>query len=252
MQSNERTDLILKIVRKRGSIKVSDLIKLIPASAATIRRDINKLASSSAIKHKHGIVSYKDNSNDFIIFDMRKNIYDEEKKEIGRLASTLVREGETIIIDGSSTALALARQLTGRKSLSVITNSLPVALVLANTAVKVFVTGGLLQDTSLLDYDAEKYFESKRVDIAFIGATGVRGTEGITSISPFHAAIRRQMIRCANRVYVLLDSSKFTLTGVDLAVNFSEITGIITTKPIQSKELLTRLNELGTEIYYTE
>ena len=251
MYSNDRKQMILKLVRENGTLSTNQLIEKIPASPATIRRDLVELDKMGAVERKRGFVCHKDSSGDFIMFDMRKSINDEEKNEIGKLAATLISDGDTVIIDASSTGLAIARNLINRKNITVITNSIQIAFLLSNSEVPVFVSSGLVYDFAIVGSEAEGYFSERRVDIAFIGSTGVRRQEGLTSVSPLHAAIRKHMVKAATKVYAVLDSSKFERTGVELSVKFSELTGIVTSEKIKNEEVLNELNRLGVELHYT-
>lgn len=251
MNSRDRKQFILKMAKEHDSLNTNELIDMLPASPATVRRDLVELEKSGFIERKRGYIYNKDVSDDFVLFNLRKDIKDEEKLQIGALAVSLISEGDTVFIDASSTGLALAKNLTDKKNITVITNSVQVAFLLSNTQINVFVSGGLLYDYALIGNEAEEYFASHRVDIAFIGASGVRRLEGLTSVSPLHASVRRQIIKSADRVYAILDSSKFERKGADLSVRFANLTGIITSEKIKDQDLLNELNRLGVQLYFT-
>lgn len=251
MNSRDRKQLIIKMAKDHDSLNTNELIANIPASPATIRRDLVDLEKSGFIERRRGYICYKDVSESFVMFNLRKSINDEEKLKIGELAVSLISEGETVFIDASSTGLALARNLIHRKNITVITNSVQVAFVLSNTEINVFISGGLVYDYAVIGNEAEEYFASHKVDIAFIGASGIRRLEGLTSVSPLHASIRRQIVKSADRVYAILDASKFERKGADLSIKFSNLTGIITSEKLKDKELLNELNRLGVKLYYT-
>lgn len=250
MKSLDRQNIILSSMKQTGSCSVNELLETIPASPATIRRDITALEHAGKIRKARGRVFLEDISR-APSYNLRDAMHDEEKKEIGRAAAKLVREGDSIIIDAGTTALALAENLRDRQHLSVITNSIPVAYTFNDTAVHVFLCGGMLEDMALVDDDAVQFFASHQVDKAFIAASGVRGVTGLTVVSPFQFAVKKQMVASAREVYALLDESKFHIMGVNLFADFSELTGIITSKPIVNQELLQRLEAEHVKIIYS-
>lgn len=233
--SNERQDTIIKMCTKRDYVLIKDLLKILPVSPATVRRDLTLLEQKGLIRKFSGKISL--DNNRALAFDARNIIQKNEKVAIGRAASELICDNDSIIIDAGTTCLALATYLRSRNNLSVITNSIPVASTLNNTNVVTFVCGGTLNDFSLIDDDAIAYFSSRRVDKAFIGATGVR-KEGLAIVSPFQRSVKKRIIETACEVYALLDSTKFNTPGVNLFARFDQLTGIITYGKIANEEIL--------------
>lgn len=251
MRSGERQAQILESMKRTNSIPVNDLLKMLPASPATIRRDITALERAGKIRKARGKIFLEDISR-APAYELRDAMHDDEKKRIGKAAAALVNEGDSIIIDAGTTALALAENLRDRQHLSVITNSIPVAYAFNATAVNVFLCGGMLEDMALVDDDAVQFFASHQVDKAFVGASGVRGSVGLTVVSPFQFAVKKQMIASAREVYALLDESKFHIMGVNLFADFNELTGIITSRPIAGEQLLARLEQENIQVIYSE
>lgn len=252
MKSLERQEQILSVIQRTGSASVNDLIEMLPASPATVRRDITALAESGKIRKDRGRVSLETGHARVPAYELRNTMYDAEKKLIGRAAAALVRDGDTIIIDAGTTAQALAVSLRNRQRLSVITNSIPVATVFNGSPVHVFLCGGMLEDMALVDDDAVHFLATHQVDKAFISATGVRGTQGLTTTSLFQFAVKRQMIQSAQEVYALLVESKFHAMGVNLFADFQELSGIVTSKPIADEALVKRLEQEHVNIIYAE
>jgi DeoR/GlpR family transcriptional regulator of sugar metabolism len=251
MESADRQNYILDQLSINESMSISSLLNMLPASPATIRRDLTVLEQAGRIRKARGKI-FKEDSSKTPAFDLREIMHDEEKNSIGRTAAALVREGDSIIIDAGTTTLAFANCLRQMNKLSVITNSIPVLYTFNNTRVATFVCGGMLEDMALIDDDAVNFFATRRVDKAFIAASGVRGEDGLTVVSPFQFSVKRKMIQSASEVYALIDSSKFNIMGINLFVDFSEITGIVTSKPIRNQALLERLDKLNVKIIYSE
>jgi DeoR family transcriptional regulator, fructose operon transcriptional repressor len=162
--------------------------------------------------------------------------------QIAKTALSLIGPMESVVIDAGTTTMALANCITSRGDITVLTNSIPIALLLNNTSVRTFLCGGFVIDTALMDDDAVAFFASRKVNKAFIGATGIH-EEGVTTVSPFQRAVKQQMIKSANEVYVLADSSKFNIVGVNVVARFSDLTGIITDAPITNPRILEQLKK---------
>jgi len=233
------------------TLLISDLISQIPASPATVRRDLVELEKEGKIRKTRGKI-FLHREDQTPIFTLRGGMRDEEKVAIGRAAAALVQEGDSIIIDSGTTGLAMAQHLCHFQHLSVITNSIPVAYTFDNTNVKTYVCGGMVADMSIVDDDAVRYFSKRKVDKAFLGASGVRDEQGLSVSSTLQFAVKRSMLQSANEVYGLIDSSKFCIAGINMFADFSELTGIVTSKVITNEKLLRRLDKLGTKIIYAE
>ncbi len=248
-RSDERQRGILDILMRQDFLYVRDIIAQLPASPATIRRDLVAMEQAGLIRKARGKIFFQA-PNKAPAFDLRGLLHDREKNAIGKAAAHLVGEGDSIVIDSGTTTLAFAGHLRHFKRLSVITNSIPVAYVFNGTSVTTFVCGGMVHDMALIDEDALAYFSARRVNKAFLGATGVRGEEGLTVSTSYQYAVKRKMLESAEERYALIDSSKFEFMGISLFVDFSELTGIITSKPIQNERLLERLAKLNLRIIY--
>lgn len=249
MKSVERQKMILDVLKDRDHFEVKELLALLPASPATVRRDLVAMEQTGVIKKARGKI-FRENPERTPSFEVRGLFGGEEKKLIGKAAARLVNEGDSVMIDAGTTTQAFAMELRDFQRLSVVTNSIPVAALFNRTAVQTFICGGTVHDMALLDDDAVKYLSTRRVDKAFLGASGVQMEEGVSVVSSFQLGVKRRMVQSANEVYVLLDSSKFHCMGITVFADFNELTGIITSKPIQNERLLERLDKLNVKVIY--
>ncbi len=250
-RSDERQRSILDILTHQDYLYVRDIIAKQSSSPATIRRDLVAMEQAGLIRKARGKIFFQA-PNKAPAFDLRGLLHDREKSSIGKAAAALVEEGDSIIIDSGTTTLAFAGHLRHFKRLSVITNSIPVAYVFNGTNVTTFVCGGMVHDMALIDDDALAYFSNRRVNKAFLGATGVRSEEGLTVSTSYQYAVKRKMLESADEVYALIDSSKFDFMGISLFVDFKELTGLITSRPITNQRLLDRLAKLNLKIIYAD
>lgn len=215
----------------RGRISTKELSELLQASTVTIRNDINKLDDLGFIKKVHGGALSNAKVSNSEIPAVAKSFYQTtEKIEIGRLAASLVHDGDIIILDSGSTILEVANAVTAR-DLTIITNDIQTAYVLAcNKHVSLIVAGGTCEPNLFtLSGDLPvKLFESLRVDIAFLGCDALDFREGISNRTFSEVAIKRAMMNAANRVVAVVDSSKLGTSVFANVCKMEEIDVLIT------------------------
>ena len=122
MLVDQRRDVILEIIESKGFVTLQDLVDEVGASESTVRRDLEHLDRIGQIRRTRGGAAYVGES--LTGFEDRKGKATQEKQQIGRAAAELIESGETILLDGGTTTLEVARNLAG-KCLQVVTNSLP-------------------------------------------------------------------------------------------------------------------------------
>ena len=245
----DRQKEILRLLQLSSPISVNELTKHFSVTPTTIRRDLAELEESNQITRLRG-EAHRITESLVPTFDFRRNLASEEKKRLGLAASKFIEDGDSIIIDSGTTTLCIAPYLPAFNTLTVITNSIPLTYFLAKTRLNTLVSGGILDGNTmcLIGPEAEQYFNGIRVSKLFISSSGVRGTEGLTSFSPFQCYLKKKMIQSAEKVYALIDSTKFSKPGVNLFADFSEIDTLILSQPLDNPELEKRLKELNTNI----
>lgn len=251
MRSEERQKQIMDLLARQKFMRTKDIIASVDSSPATVRRDLVAMERDGLVRKARGKV-FPQEPDKAPTYDLRGLLHDAEKNAIGKAAAALVEEGDSIILDSGTTILAMAGHLRDFKRLSVITNSIPVAYMFHETDVRTFLCGGMLADMALVDDDAIAYFAARRVNKVFFGATGVWGCEGLTVFSSHQHAVKRQMLASAAEAYALIDSSKFDVLGITMFANFSELDGVITSRPLKDGKLAERLESLGTRVVYAD
>ncbi|WP_339259497.1 DeoR/GlpR family DNA-binding transcription regulator [Paenibacillus sp. FSL R5-0749] len=209
MFQEERMQLIVEHLHKHNRISADDIVTLFDVSRDTARRDLIKLEEQDAIIRTRGGAILPPPPQKFRSYKDRLLDVSEEKRAIGKLAAAIVRQGEIIILDSSTTVQACAENLNG-KSCTVITNSIHSADLLSNhTAVQIRLLGGKVDKeqryvygTSVIETLSHYY-----VDKAFIGIGGI--TMDGFSASEEEGKIKHQMMKAAKKVIVLADQSKF-------------------------------------------
>ncbi|GGH56085.1 DeoR/GlpR family DNA-binding transcription regulator [Paenibacillus silvae] len=208
MFQEERMQLIIEHLRKHNRISAEEIVTLFDVSRDTARRDLIKLEEQEAIIRTRGGAILPSPPQEFRSYQERLKYVSEEKRAIGKLAAALVRSGETIILDSSTTVQACAENLNG-KSCTVITNSLHSAELLSNhTAVQIRLLGGKLDKEQRYVYGTPviETLSHYYVDKVFIGIGGLT-LDGF-SASEEEGKIKHQMMKSAKKVIVLADHSK--------------------------------------------
>jgi DeoR family fructose operon transcriptional repressor len=208
----ERRQYILNLINKTGSIKAIDIAKMLEVSELTIRRDLDKLAKNELLKRTHGGAINILSVGHEMKFDVQKEKYIDEKKRIALAASSLIEEGDVILIEAGTTGYQTALNMTNRVKLTIITNSCDIAVLLGKTNpdYKIVSSGGILNtDTrALVGPIADFAFKTTFVDKAFIGISGIDLEKGITAADPIEAQTKKNIIACAKQVIALADHSK--------------------------------------------
>ncbi|HWL09163.1 MAG TPA: DeoR/GlpR family DNA-binding transcription regulator [Planctomicrobium sp.] len=208
MLLDQRRHSILLIVEKKGFVSLKEVIDELEISESTARRDLEYLESLGQIRRTRGGAAFVGEA--LSGYDDRRNLAIREKQKIGRTAADLVGAGETIILDGGTTTLEVARCLSG-KSLQVVTNSLLIVnhLVGVSGVEVVFLGGYLYPKTGValgeFTVAALKQIHARRLIMGVGGVTAA----GIFNANSLLVEAERQMMASADEVIVVADSSKF-------------------------------------------
>ena len=229
MLTLERQEEILAILRRKKSATVAELSQMLYASGSTIRRDLAQMENEGLIRRSHGGAVLFETSGDEASARVREQQNRREKKIIGELGAGLVVPSSSLFIDSSSTAGAMIPALSGIAGLTVITNGLRNALLLAEDPdIRVVIACGTVRPNtgSLYGADTLSYLSRLHPDYCFISCGGVTET-GISESTLEQGAIKRQMLAQSGRKVLLCDQSKFgasclyescPLSGIDLLV----------------------------------
>jgi DeoR family transcriptional regulator of aga operon len=243
---------ILESLKTHGQVNVNELSESLGVTGVTIRNDLAQLEKKKVlIRARGGEIKLEQNfvDEDFPLSDkQKKNLL--EKREIGKRASDLIEENNTIIIDSGSTTYELAKNLKRFNNLSVITNALNVATVLAEyNNINVIVPGGMLKKNSfsLVGILAERGFKDYFCDKLFLGVDGFDLDFGISTPDPEEAHLNQIMIDISKEVIVVADSSKFQRRGFAFIAPVNKINTIVTDKGILP-ENKTKLENLGVKV----
>ena len=249
MFAQERKSKILDSLNKYGKVKVNDLSKLYEVSEVTIRRDLKELEDAELVTRVHGGAILNDNTKLEPTFTEKIDKFYEEKEAVGKLAATMIIDGDTIILDAGTTTLSIAKYITA-KNITILTNSVDVAFELAKKQnVEVVVTGGTLrwETRALVGTVADNTIKDFRVDKAFIGANGVSIHNGLTTPNIIEANTKREMIKIAKKIIVVCDHTKFSKVSFAKVVDLDSIDLILTDNQLED-EVLEKFEEKDIKI----
>lgn len=212
---NERQKQILEMLFERHFVTIKELCKALYISEATARRDLRYLAQKGLINRTHGGAAIRGISADSKIpIHLRENEQSLAKAEIGRRAASLVRDGQVILMDASTTTYNILPYLKARKELIVVTSGAKTALVLAGMNIKTYSTGGqmITESLSYIGADAERMVRGVNADILFFSCRGLSFDGRLSDVSEEENDLRKVMLSRAKTKVFLCDSSKIGKT----------------------------------------
>jgi len=211
-----RQEYIIQRLQETGAVAIDELCATLGASIATIRRDLEDLESRSLLKRTRGgavpigPLFYEPFRNDSSFQD-RVSSFAEEKRRIGLAAAKLVSKGQMVALTGGTTTTEVVRSLKVLTDISIITNTVNVAMELSNRKdIEVIVTGGHLRGSwfTLVGAIANTAAETLFSDIMFIGVDGIHARQGLTCTNPSEAEVLRKLVQHAKMKVVVADHSK--------------------------------------------
>ncbi len=250
--AGERQREIGRIVEEQGRARVAELAARFGVSQVTIRKDLEVLAEADRVIRTHGgAIAVRMRRGD-IAFEVRDRQQRAEKAAIGALAAAQVSDGESIVLDASTTGLYLARELLRREAwhgLTVVTNSIHAATALAGRAdITVLLMGGRVRSSlSVVGQLGDAVFDRVNVQKAFLSAAGFSLEEGLTEAREEEAQIKRAMVAAANEVYAIIDHSKW---GRVASATFCDVEGLarVFTDAAAPADMVASLQGMGIEV----
>lgn len=231
LSGGERRATIMRLLDAKGRVAVGDLSQLTKVSDMTIRRDLEALEQEGLLKRtRGGAVSVASLSYE-PPYVLRKDTNAEAKVHIGRRVASLLREGETVILDVGTTAVEVARALRGRQNLTVLTSNLWAAAILADEpGIVLLLTGGQARnrERSLVGHLATRAFDDLVFDVFVMGVAGVHQEYGITDYNVAEAQVKRAAIAASQRRIVTADSSKLGKVAFAKLCDLDQIDTIVT------------------------
>ncbi|MBP2655538.1 MAG: transcriptional regulator, DeoR family [Firmicutes bacterium] len=230
MLAIERRQNIVERIRKEQKVHVSNLSQLFSVTEETIRRDLEKLENEGILTRTYGGAVLSQHTNEDLPFPTRTSMNHEIKQAIAQKAADLINDGDTIMVDASTTCLELIYSLKGKKNLTIITNSVKIAHDFIGSNPTIISTGGTLRAHSLALTGpiAHSTIKNYYVDMAIISCKGLSLDKGMMESNEPEGDLKKSMIKQAAKVILLADHTKFNKTAFIKLFGFENVDYVIT------------------------
>lgn len=246
----DRHKLILKKLEENGFVNVNDLSKEYNVSLVTIRKDLKLLEERKLLFRSHGKAI---RVNPYIKehhVNFKEKLHPKKKNKIAIAATETLVPHDSIIIASGTSVIEFARHIKPIEGLTVLTASLNTSIILAeHNNIDVIQLGGIVRSSSssVVGPIGEKMLSEFTFTKLFLGVDGIDLEYGLTTTSSLEASLNKEMIKAAQKIIVLSDSSKFNRKGFGRICGLDEVDQIITDSDIDTKTK-NRLTELGIEL----
>ena len=250
----ERRNIIRRLLREGGAVRVSELASALGVSEETVRRDLEALERAGVARRTYGGAVSTQPASPELPFAHRQTERQEQKQKIARAALQLVRPGDNIGMDASTTVLHMALAWPEGLQATVLTNSMPIAMELAkHPGVTVVCPGGIVRQAawSMVGPLAEQTISAYRLDKVFMSSRGLSLERGPTESNELEVQVKRRLAQVANKVVILADSSKLDASGFASIVPILAVHTVITDAEADPA-FLERLRKLGIQVIVAE
>ena len=249
----ERRRIILDQLQQNKQVNVSQLNEQFGVSEVTLRKDLRYLENKNLLIRSRGGAMLPVKVGEDLSVKKRMVLNLVQKKSIAAAARSLIKEGDTIILDSGTTLMQLASHLEKIKKLTIISNALDIVHKLSEyNNLKIIVPGGIFRKNSfsLVGVTAIDNFQMYRADKYFVSADGI-SADGIFTSNLEEGQIAKLIMSHAKENIVLVDSSKFNREGIINFAPLSKIHTLVTDKNIP-QNYLNHLTEIGIKVIVAE
>lgn len=229
MLKEERFRLILNKLSEDQKVTLKTLSKELKVSDYTVRRDLKELTDQGLLKAvRGGAVPHSPTPH---TYSERLNYQTDVKKIIAEKALGLMRNGQVVVLDGGTTAMAIASMLPRELALTVVTNSFPVVNMLeSHPNIEVLFAGGRLYKSAYtsIGHDAINFFKNVRADIYFMGICSIHSTIGVTTINYEESEVKKVIVEVSKKVVALTPHERINTAEAFFICDSSAVDIIIT------------------------
>ena len=224
------SETIYNAICKNGVVKVTDLARQYNLSASTVRRKLDELEKDGLITRTHGGVKSVEDDLTVTSFATRVHTNVAEKRRIALKAIKLIREGDVIFLDASSTTYFLTEYLNEFSKIKVITNGIDTLAALAAKGISAYSTGGKVSRESpsvLVGQFARNAVYGVHADVAFFSVHGINENGEIFDTNQSCNEITSCMIKCSDKVVCLCDNTKIGKSGAFKVCDVSDVDFVV-------------------------
>ncbi|HHO56569.1 MAG TPA: DeoR family transcriptional regulator [Trueperaceae bacterium] len=237
MTTYERQQTILALLAETMSLKVTELAARLEVSEGTIRNDLNRLEHDGLLRRVRGGATLINKNNAKFQINHRATINSENKIKIAKRAAELVNDGDVILLDASTTVLYMTSFLQDRRDLTIVTNQLELAQIMARVPqTRVILLGGIVdaEGSKVNGSISQEILKDLHINTAFVSSVGFSFDSGLMEGDIDEAEFKEQVIKSASKVVAVLDSSKFEKVSLKPFAKIEQISHIITDDSINS------------------
>jgi len=247
----EREERIIQLLQQAKVLSVAQLSDALDVSEATVRRDLQTMSDRRLLKRIRGGATLVSFGAGEPLFQDKESLNTDRKQRIAEAALGLIDDHDRIYLDGGSTVLMLARMLDARSDLTIVTNSLMAAASLMTSPHRLVLVGGEFRALSrtLIGPLTASVIQTIHVDKAFMGTIGFTVEGGMTTTDPQEAFTKDQIMRRADQVVLLADSTKIGLTSFARSGSIEDLNVLVT--DALDADARTRLEEHGVHLIVT-
>ena len=247
----ERHQEILRLLEENEKVKVKDLSKRFEVTEDCIRKDLASMEVKNLLKRTYGGAVRPDTLHNNIV-STRKDKNIKEKQQIAKKAVELIRNGDMIFLDTSTTNIELAKEIIKRElQITVVSCMLDIAELFTTTKnVNFILLGGQFNrsQNGFLGELTRQMMENFRFDICFMGVVGADLFNNvITTYVPEDGIMKRDAVQKSSQCYLVMESNKFDFKANYVYATFNDIEGVICEKEL-SEEIKKKLEEYQTKI----
>lgn len=251
MLAAERRKKIIDLAHQEKRVLVSVLSRMFEVTEETIRRDLEKLEKEGIVSRTYGGAMLNRHTNEDLPFTARNIMNTDIKQSIAIKAMDLINEGDTLMVDPSSTSFELLKLLTNKNNLTVITNSVHILNDFSGSEMNIVSTGGNLRprSLSLVGPVAHHTLQRYNVDKAIISCKGIDLDKGITESNEPECELKKYMLKQCEKVILLADHTKFDKVAFTVLSELERVDYLVTDQA-PSEPWVRRLAELNIELIY--
>lgn len=245
----DRRHRILERVSEQQSIHIGELAQEFGVSEMTIRRDVARLERDGFLRRTYGGATAHVTRSLELAFNARALQHTGPKRLIGMAAAELVRDAATMFVGIGTTTEQFAQFLPGRRDLTVITGSVPIASLLGTRSPRVVVLGGTVRrdELSCIGPVAAATVHRYHADVAVLGAAGLTVRHGVTELNDDEAEIQRLMVEHSDTLVIVADGTKLGFTAQVQVTDAERIDTLVTDEGAPPEEV-SALQALGVHV----
>jgi len=249
MGSKLRQKEILDALHRDGRVEVPELAERLEISAITIRRDLDQLAESGALRRVRGGAVTNSLRGEGLPFEVRALDDSPLKARLARAAVALIADGEAVAVDSGTTGAAAALALANRSVTAMPFSIQGIAALAAGSGVTLLLSGGSVRrpEGTIVGPLAQQTLTGLRFDTTILTCCAAAPAVGVTAYDPDEAAIKRALRHASERTILIAEGAKFTRSAMAVVCRLDEV-DVLVTDDSAPAEVLAGLREGGVHV----